>query len=95
MALSITLAILWGGSIPLIGLISLAAPSFGAEYLGLMSSFHPGFQVSRTMVDTLVGTLAGIVDGAVAGFLIAWLYNWFAARLAEEPKPSEAATPMM
>ena len=95
MALSIALAILWGGSILLTGLVNLIAPSFGTEYLVLMSSFHPGFQASRTVVDVLVGTLAGIVDGAVAGFLIAWLHNWFAVRLAVESESREAAAPMM
>jgi hypothetical protein len=93
--LAITMAILWGGSILLVGLINLAAPSFGAGYLGTMSSFHPGFQASRVWSDVFVGTLAGIVDGAVAGLLFAWLYNWFAGMFVIEAKPKAAPSPTL
>lgn len=94
-ALAVTLAILWGGSILLVGLISLGAPSFGAAYLGTMSSFHPGFQASHTVLDVLVGTLAGIVDGAIAGFLLAWLYNWLAGMFAVEPEAKASPAPSL
>ncbi len=80
-ALAITLAILWGGSILLVGTINLAAPSFGAGYLATMSSLHPGFQLSQTFPDVLVGTLAGVVDGLLAGLLLGWFYNFLVAVL--------------
>jgi hypothetical protein len=57
-AFSITAAVLWGGSMLLIGLINLMVPSYGAGYLAAMSSLHPGFQASSRFLDVLVGTLA-------------------------------------
>jgi hypothetical protein len=74
---TLTAAILWGGSILLVGLVNLVSPPFGASYLSAMSSLHPGFHAARSFADVLVGTVAGFVDGALAGFLFAKLYNWF------------------
>lgn len=79
-ALALASGILWGGAILFVGLINLAAPSYGADYLKLMSSVYPGFHASRTFGDVLVGTGYGLVDGAIAGWLLGWLYNFLAAR---------------
>ena len=80
-ALTIVVAILWGGGMLFTGLVNLVAPSYGADCLRLMSSVYPGFHASRTVGDVLVGTGYGLVDGAIAGFLFGWLYNFFAARV--------------
>ena len=77
-ALAITSALLWGGCLLLLGLINLAAPSYGADFLRGMGSVYPGFYHSRTFADVLLGTLYGVVDGALAGWLFGWLYNYFA-----------------
>jgi len=79
-ALTIVVAILWGGGMLFTGLVNLAVPSYGVECLKLMSSVYPGFHASGTLVDVLVGTGYGLVDGAIAGFLFGWLYNFFAGR---------------
>ncbi len=77
-ALAITSGLLWGGCLLLVGLINLAAPSYGAEFLSGMGSVYPGFYHSHTFLDVLLGTLYGFVDGAIGGWLFGWLYNCFA-----------------
>lgn len=76
-AVAIVCAILWGGCILVVGLINLAAPAYGVNFLHGLSSVYPGFHASRTVPDVLVGAAYGIVDGGVGGFLFAWLYNVF------------------
>ena len=76
-ALAIVSAILWGASVLLVGLINLAAPSYGANFLHGLSSVYPGFHASRTVLDVLIGTGYGIVHGAAAGYLFALLYRLY------------------
>lgn len=80
--LAITSALLWGGGILFVGLINLAAPSYGTTFLSWTSSIYPGYHNSRRIVDVLVGTGYGLVDGGVGGLLFAWIYNL----LAPQPK---------
>jgi hypothetical protein len=71
-------ALLWGGAILSVGLINLAAPSYGAPFLTFLASIYPGYHFTRSSGDLLVGTLYGLLDGGVAGVLFGWLYNTFA-----------------
>ncbi len=80
--LAITSGLLWGGGILFVGLINLAAPSYGTTFLNWTSSIYPGYHNSRTVIDVFVGTGYGLVDGAVGGLLFGWLYNL----LASQPK---------
>lgn len=77
-SLAMTMALLWGGCLLVVGLVNLASPSYGAAFLRGMSSVYPGFHASRTPLDMLVGTGYALVDGATAGLLFGWLYNAFA-----------------
>ena len=77
-AMALTIALLWGGSVLLVGLMNLASPTYGIYFLSLTSSIYPGFHVSRTVGDVLVGTSYAVVDGGIGGFLFGWLYNVFA-----------------
>jgi len=85
-ALAISFGLLWGACLFVVGLINLAAPSYGADFLRGMGSVYPGFYHARTFLDVLLGTLYGIVDGAVGGWLLGWLYNYFG------PKQQSGAT---
>lgn len=76
-ALALTAGILWGASILITGLINLAFPNYGSEFLETMASVYPCFHASRTFFDVIVGTLYGFLDGLVGGFIFAWLYNRF------------------
>ncbi|HTS29946.1 MAG TPA: hypothetical protein VMH81_28940 [Bryobacteraceae bacterium] len=79
-ALAITSALLWGGCLLVVGLINLAAPAYGADFLRGMGSVYPGFYHSRTIGSVLLGTIYGLIDGAVGGAIFGWLYNIFTTR---------------
>jgi hypothetical protein len=70
------------------GLINLAAPSYGREFLKALRSVYPGFRYSRTASDVLVGTGYALLDGAAAGALYAVAYNQF-----RETKPPALQSP--
>lgn len=76
-ACAISLALLWGGCVLLVGLINLVFASYGSTFLQLISSVYPGFYDSRTIASVLVGTGYALVDGGLGGLLFAWLYNVF------------------
>jgi hypothetical protein len=65
----------------IVGLINLAAPSYGADFLRGMGSVYPGFYASRTFADVLLGTLYGLADGAFGGWLLGRIYNYFTGPL--------------
>ena len=74
-AMAFAMALLCGGCILFFGIVNLAAPSYGMEFLKLASSIYPGFHASGTFADVLVGAGYALIDGAIGGFLLAWLYN--------------------
>ena len=81
-ALAITSAIIWGGCILSVGLVNLAAPTYGTAFLQMASSIYPGFHNSHSFVDVIVGTLYGVLDAGFGGFIFGWIYNLIAARSA-------------
>ena len=74
-ALAYAGAALWGGSFLLVSLINLSAPDYGREFLELLGSVYPGYDVGRTLESVIIGTGYALVDGAVGGWLFGWLYN--------------------
>ena len=74
---ALSTAILWGSALLFVGLIHMAAPSYGGDFLRTMSSVYPGADTAPTLGRVLLGTLYGFVDGGVAGFLLGWLYSSF------------------
>ena len=79
-ALSFTLALTWGGSILLAGLLNLIWPTYAAAFLGVVASIYPGYHATASMGQVVVGTLYGLVDGFLAGLIVGWLYNLLAAK---------------
>lgn len=73
--LAIACGLLWGGCILFVGLIHLARPEYGTQFLEGMSSVYPWFHGARSAGDAVVGTLEGLVDGFMGGAVFAWLYN--------------------
>ena len=61
-----------------VGLVHMAEPSYGGEFLRLMSSVYPGADTAPTLGRVLLGTLYGLVDGAVGGYLFGLFYIAFA-----------------
>ena len=74
-SITLTCALLWGGCLLLVGLINLAAPSYGDEFLRMMSSVYPGADTARTLGSVVSGAIYGFVDGAIAGCLFGWIYR--------------------
>jgi len=79
-ALATSFGILWGACLFVVGLINLAAPAYGAEFLRGMGSVYPGFYHARTFLDALLGAVYGLIDGAIAGWIFGWLYNYFSPK---------------
>jgi predicted DNA repair protein MutK len=74
-AMAIAAGLLWGGAILCVGLINLAVPSYGMNFIQLTSSVYPWFHASRNVANVAVGTVDGLIDGAIAGMIFALLYN--------------------
>ena len=64
----------------------MAYPSYGGEFLRLMSSVYPGADTTATMGRVLLGGLYGLAGGAVTGWLFALLYRTVARAAAVMPK---------
>jgi ABC-type phosphate transport system permease subunit len=79
-AITMSSAILWALAMLLVGLIHMAAHSYGGEFLRLMSSVYPGADTAPTIGRVLLGTVYGFIDGAVAGCLFGLLYDFFVGR---------------
>lgn len=58
-----------------VGLINLADPSYGGEFLRMMSSVYPGADTARTLGRVGLGTIYGFVDGAIGGWLFGLIYR--------------------
>ncbi len=80
-SLAIVSALLWGGGVLFVGMVNLAAASYGTAFLQCAGSIYPGFHNSRHFLDVLVGTGYALFDGAVGGALFGWLYNFFLAEV--------------
>jgi hypothetical protein len=74
-ALALTLGIVWGGCLFLVGLVNLVAPAYGNAWLELAASIYPGYHGPGGFGSTITVLVYGFVDGAVAGWIVAWLYN--------------------
>ena len=76
--MAITLGLVWGAAVLLVGIANLIWPNYGQAFLELVASIYPGYTAGASVGQLIVGTLYGLVDGAVGGAVIAWLYNLFA-----------------
>ena len=86
-------AILWGACMFIVGLIHLGFPSYGTDFLQMMSSLYPGFHASRSFWDVIAGTIYGFVDGAIAGFVFGSLYRWASPSRVPAASPVAQVTP--
>ena len=66
-AITLSSAILWGLAMLFVGLIHMAARSYGGDLLRIMSSVYPGADTAPTLGRVLLGIVYGFVDGAFAG----------------------------
>ena len=86
-ALAISAGLLWGAAILCVGIIHIADPSYGVNFLQMTSSVYPGFHAAGTIGSLAIGTVEGFIDGAISGLVLAWLYNCF-TQVRSESQPS-------
>ena len=79
-AMAAAFGVLWGGCMLTVGLIHHASPSYGADFLQMMSSVYPGYHASQSWSSIFLGTLYGLADGVAGGFLLGWIYDFLLAR---------------
>lgn len=75
--MTIAAGLLWGAAILCVGLIHMADPSYGGNFLQMTSSVYPGFHSAGTAGNLALGTVEGLIDGAISGFVLSLLYNAF------------------
>ncbi len=73
-AMGLTVGLLWGACMLLVGLANLIWPGYGVAVLQMSASMYPGYEVGG-FGSVIVGTLYGVVDGVICGVVLAWLYN--------------------
>ncbi|MFA5958963.1 MAG: bacteriophage holin [Tatlockia sp.] len=73
-ALGMSLGIIWGVSILLMGLIA-AYFSYGKTFVTAVGGLYIGYQ--PTIAGSFIGGLIGFIDAFIGGLIIAWLYNMF------------------
>jgi len=78
--LTLTCAILWGGSVFLCGTANLLWPPYGETFLQLLDSIYPGYDASPSFSSVIIGALYAVLDGAVGGLIFGLLYNLLAGK---------------
>ena len=79
-ALAMTLSLLWGLAMAIIGIANAMNPAYGGALIEALSSVYPGYEGSGAALDVALGIAYGIIDGALAGWVIASVYNFFLGR---------------
>lgn len=64
--------IIWGGCMAFCTILAIYT-GFTAEFLNIMSSIYPGYDISWLGVFT--GFIYGFIDAFIGLYLLGWLYN--------------------
>ncbi len=78
-ALAISLGVLWGAYVFLLGLFLTLFPNarffwVSREFLGILAGLYPGY--AATLGGSFIGLFWGFLCGALGGLIIAWLHNF-------------------
>jgi hypothetical protein len=79
-ALALTLGLLWGLAMAIVGIANAMNPAYGGALIEALSSVYPGYEGSGAVLDVVLGIAYGLIDGALAGWVIAAVYNFFLGR---------------
>jgi len=71
-ALSLTLGIVWGAAMLILGLLNMWF-NWGGAFEEVMSSVYLGYK--PTVLGSIIGGIWGFVDAGIAGLIGGWLYN--------------------
>jgi len=80
-ALALTLGIIWGTGVFIVGMVNLFWPNYGANVLEILASIYPGYKGTSTLGSVFTATLYSVVDAALFGLVVGWLYNRLAVRI--------------
>jgi hypothetical protein len=83
-ALALSIAILWGFAVLIVGAANLIWPAYGVAFLQMIASVYPGYHANGSFGDLIVGVLYALVDALVGSLVFGWLYNSFAGRQSRE-----------
>jgi len=83
-ALTIAVALVWGGAVLIVELLHLIWPSYGGAFLGVIASIYPGYHATGSLWDMVKGLGYAVVDGGIGGLVFAWLYNLL---ISKRPTP--------
>ncbi|MFQ5531701.1 MAG: hypothetical protein ACE5ES_03745 [Candidatus Nanoarchaeia archaeon] len=78
-ALAISVGVLWGAYVFLLGLILTVSPNarffwVSSEFLGILATLYPGY--AATVTGSFIGLFWALICGAIGGLIIAWLHNY-------------------
>lgn len=89
-AMALACGTLWSSAVLCVGIANLVKPSYGGEFLEMVSSVYPGYHARPHASDVAVGAAYALVDGAVAGAVCAWLYNQFSGERKQQKRAAAA-----
>lgn len=75
MALGLSLGIMWGISILIVGLLAHFL-NYGRTFVVSMGTLYIGYEPS--ILGSIIGGIIGFIDAFIGGLIIAGLYNLFA-----------------
>jgi hypothetical protein len=76
-AMAITLGLIWGLLMLIVGLANLIWPGYGQAFLDVMASVYPGYKATASIGQVITGTGYALVDATIGGAVCAWVYNRF------------------
>ncbi len=85
-ALGMSLGILWGASMLLMGLLAHYT-SYGNQFVVAMGSVYIWSDAS--IKGSIIGGAMGFVDAFIGGVILAWIYNCFAGRCCKKDEKCE------
>lgn len=71
-ALGLTLGIIWGSSLFIMGIVAMFF-NYGCGFVSALGSLYLGYEA--TILGSIIGAIWGFIDAGIGGVIIAWLYN--------------------
>jgi len=72
-ALALSLGILWGASLIIMGIIAMIAPDYADNFVEAIGSKYPGY--APTIPGSIIGGVCGFFDMGIFGLILGLLYN--------------------
>jgi len=76
-AVGLSVAVVWGLSVFLMGLIS--GTGYGIGFVTALGTLYIGY--AEGIMGSILGLIYGLIDGFIFGFVVAYLYNVFEKKI--------------